>query len=100
MEGGIHLIDGPWEKLNEQAAAFRKRGIRVRRLPYGLEPANEYYRRFNPRYFFSSTRFSTAEAGAYALAVLGHLQQGHQLAAALGFEPGYLANMPDGRFYV
>src|ERR1035441_2342337 len=73
---GVHLLDGPWELLREQAEGFRKRGIRTRRLPTGLEPFNPYYRRLTPYYFFSPERFSTAEAAAYALAILGRPDQG------------------------
>jgi ribosome biogenesis protein Tsr3 len=98
MDGGVHLIDAPWEKLDEQAAVFRKRGILVRRLPYGPRVCNAYYRRFNPRYCFSPTRFSTAEAAAYALGFMGRFEHGRQLAAALSFEADYLAN--SNMFYV
>src|ERR1017187_5547831 len=92
-KGGLHLIDGPWHALGTQVLEFRNRDLPVRCLPSCLEPSNEYYRRNEPKYFFAKERFSTAEAAAYGLGVLGCLAHGREFAAKMGFEAAYVVNM-------
>jgi ribosome biogenesis protein Tsr3 len=93
LAGGLRLIDGPWEKLDEEARTLQERGVCVRRLPSYLEPFNDFYRRRGPKYYFSPCRFGTAEAAAYALAVLNDNGRAQRLADRLGFRSGYAANL-------
>lgn len=82
---GLLFVDGPWELLHITASKVQANGGQVRRLPHTLEPCNKYYRKNSPVYYESSYKFSTAEAAAYSLSILGWLDEGRAIAMSQGF---------------